>query len=293
MAFTAKDVQELRQRTGAGMMDCKRALEETSGDMEKAVELLRMKGIAKAEKRAGRAASEGQIVSASEPGGKVTALLELNCETDFVARTDDFARLAGNLAAHVLGDSSMDGVSSEEVMATFLAQKMRDGQLVEQVIKDGSARMGENIVVRRFARFVSDGVNGVYIHHNGKVASIVDVAGGSGPEVENVARSVAEHVTAGVPSVALGVSKDDVPASVVDRERRIFEEQAKASGKPDNIIQKMISGRVEKYYKEVSLLEQPWVRDDTKTIRQLLEDVSRKVGGKVTVRRFARFQMGE
>ena len=291
MAFTAKEVQELRQRTGAGMMDCKKALEETGGDADKAVELLRMKGIAKAEKRAGRAATEGRIITVT--GGGATALAEVNSETDFVSRNDDFGKVAQTVAETVHADKSLDGIVAEAATGTLLSQKVNGGGTVEQLIKDASGRMGENIVVRRYARFDSDGEVGVYVHHNGKVAAIVDVRGGKGPEVKAAAQSIAEHVAAGVPSVALGVSKEHVPQDVIDRERRIFEEQARASGKPDNIVQKMIGGRIEKYYKEVTLLEQPWVRDDSKTIREVLDEAGKKAGSSLSVKRFARFQMGE
>ena len=195
--FTAKDVQELRQRTGAGMMDCKKALEETKGNIELAIELLRKKGIAKAEKRAGRAASEGQIASYIHHNGKVGVMVELNCETDFVARTDDF---------------------------------------------------------------------------------------------KNLAKTIAEHIAAAAP---LGVDKDAVPQDKVDKERRIFEEQVRASGKPDNMIEKIVTGKVESYYKDVALVHQAWVREPKKTIGDLLKEVSAKVGENIVVRRFARFQMGE
>jgi elongation factor Ts len=195
--FTAKDVQELRQRTGAGMMDCKKALEETKGNMESAIELLRKKGIAKAEKRAGRAASEGQIASYIHHNGKVGVMVELNCETDFVARTDDF---------------------------------------------------------------------------------------------KNLAKTIAEHIAAAAP---LGVDKDAVPQDKVEKERRIFEEQVRASGKPENMIEKIVTGKVESYYKDVALVHQAWVREPKKTIGDLLKEVSAKVGENIVVRRFSRFQMGE
>ncbi|HVE77997.1 MAG TPA: translation elongation factor Ts [Gemmatimonadaceae bacterium] len=198
--ITAKDVAELRARTGAGMMDCKKALEESGGDLEKAVDYLRKRGIAKADKRAGREVKEGQITSYIHHNGKVGVLVEVNCETDFVARTDEFKQLA---------------------------------------------------------------------------------------------RSIAEHVAAGVPAVALAVGKEQVPADRVAREREIFTEQARASGKPDNIVAKMVEGRVEKYYQEVALLEQPWVRDDKKTIGDLVKEASAKTGENISVRRFVRFQMGE
>jgi len=195
--FTAKDVQELRQRTGAGMMDCKRALEETSGDIAKAAELLRKKGIAKADKRAGRATAEGVIASYIHPPGKIGVLVELNCETDFVART---------------------------------------------------------------------------------------------PEFQAVAREIAMHIASAAP---LAVEKEGVPAERVERERRIAEEKARESGKPAQIVSKIVDGSIEAYYKEVALLSQPWIRDDKKTIGDLVKELSAKVGENVQVRRFARFQMGE
>jgi len=195
--FTAKDVQELRQRTGAGMMDCKKALEETKGNIELAIELLRKKGIAKAEKRAGRAASEGQIASYIHHNGKVGVMVELNCETDFVARTDDF---------------------------------------------------------------------------------------------KNLAKTIAEHIAAAAP---LGVDKDAVPQDKVDKERRIFEEQVRASGKPENMIEKIVTGKVESYYKDVALVHQAWVREPKKTIGDLIKEASAKLGENIQVRRFVRFQMGE
>lgn len=197
MAFTAKDVQELRQRTGAGMMECKRALEETKGDKDQAVENLRKKGIAKAEKRLGKQTSEGQITSYIHHNGKVGVLVEVNCETDFVARTDDFKTLA---------------------------------------------------------------------------------------------REIALHIASAAP---LAVDKDGVPADAVERERRIFEEQARESGKPENIIAKMVEGKVESYYKEVVLLSQPWIREPKKTIGELVKEASARVGENIQVRRFVRFQMGE
>jgi elongation factor Ts len=195
--FTAKDVQELRQRTGAGMMECKKALEENKGDMEKAIEYLRAKGIAKAEKRVGRATSEGQISSYIHHNGKVGVLVEVNCETDFVARTDDFKELV---------------------------------------------------------------------------------------------RYVAEHIAAMGP---VAVDKDGIPAENIEKERRIAEEQVKASGKPANMVDKIVEGKVNAYLKEVTLVNQPWVRENKKTIGELLKEASAKLGENVQVRRFVRFQMGE
>jgi elongation factor Ts len=295
MAFTAKDVQLLRQRTGAGMMDCKNALAEAGGDMEKAVELLRKKGIAKADKRAGRSATEGRIVSLIAPDKKSAAIIELNSETDFVSRNDDFGAVAQGLAESLLADASYDGVVAEAAQGAFLTRPyaQADAKTVGDVVKETSAKTGENVVLRRYARFTTDGVIGSYVHHNGKVAVLVEVTGGSGSEAEQLARTVAEHVAAGVPRVPLAVAREQVPNDLVERERRIFEEQARSSGKPENIVEKMVSGQVNKFYADNSLLEQPWVRDESKTIKQVAEEASKQAGAPLAVRRFVRFQMGE
>jgi len=293
--FTAKDVSELRARTGAGMMDCKKALEENGGDMQKAIEYLRKKGIAKAEKRVGRAASEGRIVSLTSPDGRHAVLLELNSETDFVSRNDEFVKLAENLAQQVMKDSAVNAVVHNAHESPLLAQPWHagGGSTVSDVVKEASGRTGENIVLRRFARFASDGAVGGYVHHNGKFAALVEIGGANSDVARQLARTIAEHVTAGVPSIPVAVSRDEVSPELVEKERRIFAEQAKASGKPDNIVEKMVTGRIDKYYKEVTLLEQPWVRDDSKTIGDLVKEASRQAGAELSVRRFARFQMGE
>src|SRR6478672_10791167 len=265
--FTAKDVQELRQRTGAGMMECKKALEETKGNMDSAIELLRKKGIAKAEKRAGRAASEGKIVSRVSPDGKSAVLVEVNSETDFVARNEGFGKLVERIADTLMTDASTNDVVANAEGAPLLTKQM-GSSTVEGAIKELSGTIGENLVIRRYARFTTDGALGTYVHHNGKVAV---------------------HVAAGVPTIPVSVDRDDVPKELVDRERRIFTEQAAESGKPANIIEKMVGGRIEKFYKEVTLVDQPWVRDDSKTIR----DIVAAAGPGLKIRRFARFQMGQ
>jgi elongation factor Ts len=196
-AFTAKDVQELRARTGAGMMECKKALEENKGNIEQAIEYLRKRGIAKAEKRAGKATSEGMVGSYIHHNGRLGVLVEVGCETDFVARTDDF---------------------------------------------------------------------------------------------KNLVRAIAEHVAAAAP---LGIDKDAVPADKVEKERRIFEEQVRQSGKPENMIEKIVTGKIEAYYRDVALLHQAWVREPKKTIGDLIKETSAKVGEAIVVKRFVRFQLGE
>jgi len=288
-AYTAKDVSELRQRTQAGMMDCKKALEECSGDMDQAVEWLRKKGISRGESRAGRAASEGKIVARVAPDGATGALVELNSETDFVARNEAFGQTVERIAETLLASGSIDGAVTTADGSPLLAAKFGEAGTLADTLKQLTGTIGENIVLRRYARFGGSGAVGAYVHHNGKVGTLVEVAGLSGEAGQQLARTVAEHITAGVPTIPVAVTRDDVPAALVDRERRIFSEQAAASGKPANIIEKMVQGRVDKFYKEVTLLDQPWVRDDSKAIRDLVK----AAGPGVSIRRFARFQIGQ
>jgi elongation factor Ts len=288
-AYTAKDVSELRQRTQAGMMDCKKALEECQGDMDQAVEWLRKKGISRGESRAGRAASEGKIVARVAPDGATGALVELNSETDFVARNEAFGQTVERIADTLLASASIDGAVASAEGSPLLAAKFGEAGTLADSLKQLTGTIGENIVLRRYARFGGSGAVGAYVHHNGKVGTLVEVAGLSGDAGQQLARTVAEHITAGVPTIPVAVTRDDVPAALVDRERRIFAEQAAASGKPANIVEKMVQGRVDKFYKEVTLLDQPWVRDDSKAIRDLVK----AAGPGVSIRRFARFQIGQ
>ena len=288
-AYTAKDVSELRQRTQAGMMDCKKALEECQGDMDQAVEWLRKKGISRGESRAGRAASEGKIVARVSTDGATGALVELNSETDFVARNEAFGQTVERIADTLLAQGAIDGVAASAEGSPLLQTKFGDAGALADSLKQLTGTIGENIVLRRYARFGGDGAVGAYVHHNAKVGTLVEVAGLTGEAGQQLARTIAEHVTAGVPTVPVAVTRDDVPAALVDRERRIFSEQASASGKPANIVEKMVQGRVDKYYKEVTLLDQPWVRDDSKAIRDLVK----AAGDGVSIRRFARFQIGQ
>ena len=288
-AYTAKDVSELRQRTQAGMMDCKKALEECQGDMEQAAEWLRKKGISRGESRAGRAASEGKIVSRVSPDGTTGALVELNSETDFVARNEAFGQTVERIAETLLTSNSIDGIVAGGDDSPLLSAEFGQAGTLADSLKALTGTIGENIVLRRYARFGGSGAVGAYVHHNGKVGTLVEVSGVSGEAGQQLARTIAEHITAGVPAVPVAVTRDDVPAALVDRERRIFSEQAAASGKPANIVEKMVQGRVDKFYKEVTLLDQAWVRDDSKAIRDLVK----AAGAGVSIRRFARFQIGQ
>jgi elongation factor Ts len=288
-AYTAKDVSELRQRTQAGMMDCKKALEECQGDMDQAVEWLRKKGISRGESRAGRAASEGKSVAKVAREGGTGALDELNSETDFVARNEAFGQTVDRIADTLLASGSIDGVVTTAEGSPLLAAKFGDAGTLAASLKQLTGTIGEKIGLGRYARCGGSGGVGAYVHHNGKVGTLVEVAGLSGEAGQQLARTVAEHITAGVPTIPVAVTRDDVPAALVDRERRIFAEQAAASGKPANIVEKMVQGRVDKFYKEVTLLDQPWVRDDSKAIRDLVK----AAGPGVSIRRFARFQIGQ
>ncbi|MBL8996012.1 MAG: translation elongation factor Ts [Gemmatimonadales bacterium] len=293
--ITAKDVAELRARTGAGMMDCKKALEEAGGDLDAAIDLLRKRGIAKADKRADRAASEGQIVTWTSPDGSVAAMIELNCETDFVGRNDEFVALSKEMAAHVGQDAAVDGLVTVGADGAYLATPWSadKSRTVGDVVKAASAKTGEKVELRRVARFASKGTVGSYLHFNGKAAVIAEITGGSGEVAKQLGKHVAEHVAAGVPSVAVAVDKDGVPAEFIERERAIFVAQAVESGKPEAIAQKMTEGRIAKLYSEITLLGQPWVRDDKQTIGELVKASAKEAGEPLAVKRFVRFKMGE
>ena len=281
VTITPKDVSELRARTGAGMMDCKRALEETGGDMEKAVELLRKKGIAKAEKRVGRSASQGVVMVETSADGREGAMVELNCETDFVARTDGFQSLARALASHVAAHAE-PGIDAGNV----LDQPFAAGKTVAQEIKEVSGKVGEVVALNRYARFKpAEGIVGHYLHHNGMVGVLVELAGASDDAALALARDLALHISFADP---IGVTGADVPAELVERERRIAEEQVAQEGKPEAIRAKIVDGKVRKFIAERTLLEQPFVRDDKTTVGQVMK----KVGAGISVTRFARFKVG-
>ena len=293
--ISASMVMELRQRTGLGMMECKKVLAEAAGDLAKAEELLRIRSGAKASKAAGRVTAEGIVGAHLAADGRTGAMVEVNCETDFVSRNDEFGALAESLATQVHQDEAIDHVVHVAGEGTLFAQPYHADQskTVEEAVKAASAKTGENVVLRRYARFTTADALGTYVHFNHKVAALVEVVGAAGPEVVALAREVAEHVAAGVPRVPIAASRADVPESLIAGERAIFEAQAKESGKPDAIVQKMVDGRISKFFGEIVLTEQPWVRDDSKTIQQRVDEVGKSLGATLTVRRFVRFQMGE
>jgi len=284
--ISAQAVKELREKTGAGMMDCKKALTEAGGDATKAAEVLRERGLAKAVKREGRTTSEGAVGMALL--GRVGALVELGCETDFVAKNDQFQSLVGELAR--VAASHREVTSPEALLAAEV-----DGQKAEEKVVAAIATMGENIVVKRVARlFVEgEGLVGGYVHMGGKLGAIVGVeTSATGEPVERLARDLAMHVTAADPP-PVSVDRDGVPAEVVDAERALYRRQAAQEGKPEKVVDKIVEGKVNKYYKEIVLLEQPFVKDPDRSIRQLLEEVGSQVGAEVRVAGFRRFKLGE
>jgi elongation factor Ts len=287
MAITAGMVKELRDQTGAGMMDCKAALTETGGAMEAAIDWLRTKGLAKAAKKAGRVAAEGLVAVASE--GKRAVMIELNSETDFVARNPEFQALAGSIAETAL--------STDGSLAAILAAKTKSGETVEDTITAAIATIGENMTLRRSAMVsVRDGAVASYVHSAiapglGRIGVIVGLAStGDAGKLVQIGRQVAMHVAAAAP---LAVRASELDPAAVERERAIFAEQARETGKPEAIIEKMVEGRLRKYYEEVVLLSQTFVVDTDKTVEQALQAVASEVGSGVSVTEFVCFRLGE
>ncbi len=270
MAISASMVKELRDRTGAGMMECKKALVEADGDMDQAVEALRKSGQAKADKKSGRVAAEGRIVVASD--GQRAVLVEVNSETDFVAKDDNFTAYAEAVAALALEQGITD-------VAALSAAELGDGRTVEAARTELVAKVGENIGIRRIAAIEAGDNLGSYTHGL-RIGAVVAMDGGDA----ELARDIAMHVAATNP---VCVDEDGVPADVLERERRIFAEQAAESGKPPEIVEKMVTGRVAKFLKEITLVGQPFVKDPDVAVGKLLA----KAGAKVTG--FERYEVGE
>jgi elongation factor Ts len=283
--ISAGDVKALRTQTGAGMMDCKRALADANGDTDRAIELLRERGLAKAGKRAGRATSEGVIgVSLA---GNVAAVVELGCETDFVARTDEYQALVQQIADLVARTPSLEAVDKA------LAAKLGVGT-VEETIQAAIGKLGENIELKRVGRVaVAQGVTGGYVHAGGKLGVIVVLSSDKqDPKLEALARDLAMHVAAADPT-PLAVDQHGMPAEVVEAERRVLRAQAEQSGKPAAVIDKMVEGRLRKFFAENCLVEQAFVKDPDRSIAEVVKAVAAEVGARVGVADFARFRLGE
>ncbi|PWE55361.1 elongation factor Ts [Metarhizobium album] len=285
---TAAMVKDLREKTGAGMMDCKKALAETNGDIEAAIDWLRAKGIAKADKKSGRTAAEGLISIAGN--GTKAVVVEVNSETDFVARNDAFQDLVRGVAQVALTtDGTVDAVSA----ATYPAS----GKSVSDTIKDAVATIGENMALRRsIALSVEDGVVATYIHNSvadglGKLGVLVALKSTGDKEALNaIGRQVAMHIAATNP---LALRPEDVDPAVAERERNVFIEQSRASGKPDNIIEKMVDGRMRKFFEEVALLSQSFVINPDLTVAAAVKEAEKAVGAPIEVTGMARLLLGE
>ncbi|HLX30475.1 MAG TPA: translation elongation factor Ts [Casimicrobiaceae bacterium] len=262
--ISATRVMELRQRTGLGMMECKKALTEAAGDLTKAEELLRIRSGAKASKASARVAAEGVVGIAISPDSKTAAMVELNCETDFVAKNDEFRAFANDVAATAMRDDPRD-------VAALSTRTLASGETIEARRTALVQKIGENISLRRFARLVAQGRVASYVHGT-RIGVLVDYTGGS----EALGKDLAMHIAASKP---IAVSREQVPADVVERERSIAAARAAESGKPANIVQKMVEGAVAKFLAEVTLLPQPFVKNDKQSVRELVEGQGGRVNG--------------
>lgn len=288
MAVTPQMIKELREKTGAGMMDCKKALDENDGDFEKATDWLRTKGLASAAKKSSRTTAEG-LVSAKTLGN-VGVVLELNAETDFVAKNDQFITLTKEITEHLAANKSND-------IDAFKTSKMSSGETVEEKIKSAVAVIGENINLRRIKTVsVDNGFVVSYIHNAategmGKIAVLVAIETDSKDEkIMQVAKQVAMHIAATKPE---SLTTAELDPALIEREKAIFAEQSRESGKPESIIEKMIEGRIRKFYEEVVLLEQAFVMDGKTRVAQVIEDLAKEVGSKVAIKSFVRYGLGE
>lgn len=273
MNITASMVKDLRTQTGAGMMDCKKALVEAEGDIAKAVDILREKGLSQAAKKASRVAAEGAVGSAVSEDGKTGAILEVNCETDFVGTNEDFRNLAASIADQILA------VNPADVEA--LLDSEIDGKKVRDLVTEAVAKIGENISVRRFVRYESaEGKVYSYIHGGGKIGVLVEMIGAD----DELGKDIAMQVAAANPSY---LDRTQVSRAEIDHEKEVLAVEARNEGKPENIIEKMVIGRINKYYKEVCLVDQEFIKDGDLTISKLLKSKN------ASVVRFARYQLGE
>jgi elongation factor Ts len=290
--ITAGAVNELRKKTGAGMMDCKKALTESAGDIEKAVDFLRKKGLAAAAKKAGRIAAEGLVTAIVGAGGKTAVVVEVNSETDFVAKNADFVGFVGDVSSHIMSENPSD-------LETLLGQNFTKDKsaLVKDVVSGLVAKIGENIQVRRFSRFdvSGNGAVGAYIHGGGQIGVIVELGcekaeTASKPEFQALAKDICLHIAANKP---LYLQPSEVSKDVLDKEVEIAKDQARQAGKKEEFLGKIAEGKVAKYYEEFCLVEQGFVKDPSTKVKKVVEDAGKTFGDKLTLRRFARFELGE
>jgi len=285
--ISASVVVKLRKMSGQGMMDCKKALEEANGDMDKAMEILRKKGLATLARRAERETTEGAVVAWLSQDGKEAALATLCCETDFVAKSDDFVKLAQDIRDYLGTAGSSQG--AETVLQTIIA-----GKTFQEVLTEVVSRTGEKMQVGDYARFRLEGAGliGTYIHFNNKVGTMVQIETGDAkiaqaPSIKQAASDIAMHITASKP-LALDVTSLD--PQVIEREKEIY--AAQVQNKPPEVVNRIVEGKLKKFYSEYCLLEQPFVKDDSKTVKEMLAEAAKQAGGQATVRQFVRFEVG-
>ena len=284
MAFTAADVKNLRERTGCGMMDCKKALTDSNGDMDKAIEILREKGLAAAAKKAGRIAAEGLVMATVDQSKKVGVILEVNAETDFVAKNEKFVAFVNDTAKTIIEENPSD-------VEELLAKKCAGSSLtVEEELREKIQTIGENMKIRRFARMEGDLVS--YIHGEGRIGVLVkfdtDVADKDG--FEEYAKDIAMQIAAIAPEY---LDEESIPAERVAKEKEILTAQAMNEGKPANIAEKMVAGRIKKFFKEICLVDQQFVKDSDKSVAQYTEDTAKKLGGSIKIAGYVRYEKGE
>ena len=292
MAVTAAQISELRKSTGAGMLDCKKALEQTEGNFDQAVDFLRTKGLAAASKKAGRAATEGMVAAAVSDDGQKGVLLEINSETDFVAKNDTFQDFVKVIANHILHASP---ASVEELLAQpYCADSSKT---ILTMLNEAIAVIGENMQIRRFSSFdvAGAGAIGSYIHAGGKIGVLLETTSSDAAAVSNPAfaafvKDVAMHIAAASP---LYVQRSEVDTDVLEREKDIYRAKARETGKPENIIEKIIDGQVNKFYSDICLVEQQFVKDTDKSIQQLTAETGKALGTTITITRFTKFALGE
>jgi len=288
-------VKQLREMTGAGMLDCKKALEEAGGDLEKAKEILRKKGLAKAAKKASRETKEGLVVAFGDENKGV--LLEINCETDFVARNELFQTYAKQIAELIAKEDKFKNVGLGDV-EELKKTEIQEDKDVETFIKEAVAKIGENIQIKRFARFDAPEERklvATYIHPPGRIGAMVEVECQPAEicgkeEVKQLVKDILLQIAAMRPEY---LTTEEIPAEVIEKEKEIYIEQAKREGKPEHILERIAEGKLKKFYQEKVLLHQPFIKDDKKSIEKLIAEVGKKAGGTVKVVRFVRFELGQ
>jgi elongation factor Ts len=301
--ISAKMVNELRQRTGVGLMDCKRALIAADGDMEKAVENLRVQGLAAAAKKSGRDASDGLTAAWVSEDGSAGVVVQVHCETDFVARTDDFRGLVNSLLGHYAGSERLSTSGKWDCSEELLAESFSPDptRTVRDILGDAVGKIGENIQLGRVGVLNFAGRNVFvqeYEHMGGIVTSLVAIETGKpetlkDPRFRALAKDLAMQAAAGIPMVAIAMSRDEVPESILEEEKKVYREQTLSEGKPENLVEKIVMGRLNKYYSEAVLLEQPFIKDDKLSVQKVVDGVAKEIGDTIKPLAFYRFAIKE